>query len=72
MTTTIYAAFEATVIAAACGWTLWHTATRVLKLKLGRRAGRRPRLQADAGAAVADAVLVPVARLLPVPHPVRR
>jgi hypothetical protein len=39
MTTTLYAAFEATVIAAACGWALWHTATRVLKLKLGRRAG---------------------------------
>jgi hypothetical protein len=38
MTTTLYAAFEATVIAAACGWALWHTATRVLKLKLGRRA----------------------------------
>ncbi|WP_338414483.1 hypothetical protein [uncultured Sphaerotilus sp.] len=38
-TPTLYAAFEATVIAAACGWALWHTATRVLKLKLGRRAG---------------------------------
>lgn len=36
-TPTLYAAFEATVIAAACGWALWHTATRVLKLKLGRR-----------------------------------
>ncbi|MEX8494306.1 hypothetical protein [Sphaerotilus sp.] len=35
---TLYAAFEATVIAATCGWALWHTATRVLKLKLGRRA----------------------------------
>lgn len=35
---TLYAAFETTVIAAACGWALWHTATRVLKLKLGRRA----------------------------------
>ena len=30
---TLYAAFEATVIAAACGWALWHTATRVLKLR---------------------------------------
>jgi uncharacterized membrane protein YgcG len=38
-TPTLYAAFEATVIAAACGGALWHTATRVLKLKLGRRAG---------------------------------
>jgi len=38
-TPTLYAAFEAIVIAAACGWALWHTATRVLKLKLGRRAG---------------------------------
>ena len=38
-TPTLYAAFEATVIATACGWALWHTATRVLKLKLGRRAG---------------------------------
>ncbi|MEY4908623.1 MAG: hypothetical protein RL260_2341 [Pseudomonadota bacterium] len=37
-TPTLYAAFETTVIAAACGWALWHTATRVLKLKLGRRA----------------------------------
>ena len=35
---TLYAAFETTVIAAACGWALWHVATRVLKLKLGRRA----------------------------------
>ncbi|MGR6807100.1 hypothetical protein ACU6VI_12505 [Sphaerotilus natans] len=35
---TLYAAFETAVIAAACGWALWHVATRVLKLKLGRRA----------------------------------
>jgi len=35
---TLYAAFETTVIAGACGWALWHVATRVLKLKLGRRA----------------------------------
>jgi hypothetical protein len=41
-TPTLYAAFEATVIAAACGWALWHTATRVLKLKLGRRVEASP------------------------------
>lgn len=35
---TLYAAFETTVIAAACGWALWHVATRVLKLKLRRGA----------------------------------
>ncbi|WP_310461304.1 hypothetical protein [Sphaerotilus sp.] len=35
---TLYGVFETTVIAAACGWALWHTATRVLKLKLGRHA----------------------------------
>ena len=35
---TLYAAFETLVIAGACGWALWHVATRVLKLKLGRRA----------------------------------
>lgn len=36
---TLYAAFETTVIVGACGWALWHVATRVLKLRRGAAAG---------------------------------